>query len=138
MSQFASFTVAAPRQFSRTLQKRLDDIANQHGGTIPLHGRLFAQWLHHAYPRECPYPHISGTTSQQTPDEWIDQTGGSTEATEEEMLQFAIDENATDHSLTQQPIEAEDILHWSTEEELLVYRSAPNVSGNVSSTRTAL
>merc|ERR1719263_1424965 len=24
-------------------------------------GRLFAQWLHYAYPRECSFPHVSGT-----------------------------------------------------------------------------
>merc|ERR1719322_1208044 len=31
-------------------------VSAHHGGRVPLHGRLFAQWLHHAYPRECPFP----------------------------------------------------------------------------------
>ncbi|CAE7211809.1 unnamed protein product [Symbiodinium sp. CCMP2592] len=31
---------------------------------VPLHGRLFAQWLHHAFPRDCPFPHVSGTARQ--------------------------------------------------------------------------
>jgi hypothetical protein len=137
VAQLASSTISAPRQLSRTLQRRLDDIALEHGGTIPLHGRLFAQWLHHAYPRECPYPHISGTTSQQTADEWISESGASSEATEEEMLQFTT-ENATDYTLTQEPVEAEDLLSWSAEEELLVYRRAPHASGNGSSTHAAL
>merc|ERR1719281_2166442 len=26
---------------------------------VQLHGRLFAQWLHYAFPHECPYPHLS-------------------------------------------------------------------------------
>merc|ERR1719343_1639826 len=29
-------------------------IGKRHAGKVPPHGRLFAQWLHHAYPRECP------------------------------------------------------------------------------------
>merc|ERR1719221_2229657 len=41
------------------------------GGLVPLHGRLFMQWMHHAYPRECPYPHAAGTTTPVTQDEWL-------------------------------------------------------------------
>ena len=36
----------------------MEQVASHHGGKVPLHGRLFAQWLHHAFPRECPYPHV--------------------------------------------------------------------------------
>merc|ERR1719386_533074 len=39
------------------LTKQLYRIAEINGGRIPLHGRLFAQWLHYVFPRECPYPH---------------------------------------------------------------------------------
>jgi len=45
------------------LQSLLEDVAEVNGGHVPLHGRLFAQWMHYAYPRECPFPHLSGTTS---------------------------------------------------------------------------
>eukprot|EP00931_Biecheleriopsis_adriatica_P057109 TRINITY_DN33872_c0_g1_i1.p1 TRINITY_DN33872_c0_g1~~TRINITY_DN33872_c0_g1_i1.p1 ORF type:complete len:555 (+),score=97.69 TRINITY_DN33872_c0_g1_i1:79-1743(+) len=38
------------------LTELLDQIAEYSHGQVPLHGRLFAQWLHHAYPRICPYP----------------------------------------------------------------------------------
>merc|ERR1719350_580945 len=58
-----SDTVDAPRNLSSALRGRLDDIAKHHGGHVPLHGRLFAQWMHHAYPRECPFPHAAGTTN---------------------------------------------------------------------------
>eukprot|EP00928_Gymnodinium_smaydae_P032312 TRINITY_DN23439_c0_g2_i2.p1 TRINITY_DN23439_c0_g2~~TRINITY_DN23439_c0_g2_i2.p1 ORF type:complete len:563 (-),score=52.40 TRINITY_DN23439_c0_g2_i2:205-1893(-) len=37
------------------LLQRLNDTA-VHGGRILLHGRLFSQWMHYAYPRECPFP----------------------------------------------------------------------------------
>jgi len=39
----------------------LQEIAGIHGGQVPLHGRLFALWLHHVYPRDCPHPALPGT-----------------------------------------------------------------------------
>ena len=42
---------------------------------IPLHARLFAQWLHHAYPRECSFPHASGISNPLSQDEFIEQVG---------------------------------------------------------------
>merc|ERR1719195_1703394 len=80
-----SETTRAPRNLSATLLGRLREIERQHGGHVPLHGRLFAQWMHHAYPRECPYPHEAGALSPQTPDEWMRETGEeSTKADVEE------------------------------------------------------
>jgi len=48
---------AAP--LSKELVQKLSAIALQNGATVPLHGRLFAQWLHFAFPYECPYPHVT-------------------------------------------------------------------------------
>ena len=31
---------------------QLQSIAKEHGGQVPIHGRLFAQWLHYVFPRE--------------------------------------------------------------------------------------
>jgi len=73
-------------EVSETLRRRLDEIASRHGGSVPIHGRLFAQWMHHVFPRECPYPHEAGTTSPQTADEWMKATGqNSSTATREDM-----------------------------------------------------
>jgi len=63
-----SSTVRANRTLPISLLQRLDEIAQAHGGAVPLHGRLFAQWMHHAYQRECPFPHASGVT--QPEDMW--------------------------------------------------------------------
>jgi len=52
-----SSSVAAPRELPVALQDKLQTIAARHGGEVPLHGRLFAQWMHCAFPNECPYPH---------------------------------------------------------------------------------
>ena len=30
--------------------------------TVRLHSRLFSQWLHYTFPRDCPFPHKIGTT----------------------------------------------------------------------------
>ena len=54
VSLLQSDTVDAPRNLSSALLTRFQEIADVHAGTVPLHGRLFAQWMHHAYPRECP------------------------------------------------------------------------------------
>lgn len=43
------------------LRDRLEEVAQTNQGSIPLHGRLVAQWLHFAFPHECPYPHEKGT-----------------------------------------------------------------------------
>jgi len=130
-------TVSAPRDISPTLSSRLENIAAHHGGTVPLHGRLFAQWLHHAFPRECPYPHLSGTTSQPTSDEWIAESGGLSEATEEEMRQFT-DVSSTEFVTSQQPVTVEELLTWSTEEELLVVRPKPQMAEYAASIRVGL
>jgi len=78
VSRLPSATVSAPRQLPQELRQRLDEVAEHHGGSVPLHGRLFAQWLHHAYPRECPFPHTSGSTNPMTADAWMQEKGVAT------------------------------------------------------------
>jgi len=116
----SSDTVEVPRQISSTLADRLNDIASHHGGRVPLHGRLFAQWLHHAYPRECPYPHLSGTTSPLLAEQYVAQTGAVAEATHEEIREI-IDKS---RKLADSSKETEE-LPWSAEEELFVHRNFP-------------
>jgi hypothetical protein len=121
-----SSTVSSPRDLSPTLLKRLDQIATEHGGTVPIHGRLFAQWMHHAYPRECPFPHLSGTASQL---EGQDYNVGSIEdpdglnhlATEEEMRQIV----SSAKDITELAGSSEELLTWSHDEELLIERARP-------------
>jgi hypothetical protein len=123
VKELSSSSVSAPRQLSATLLSRLGDIAAMHEGKVHLHGRLFAQWMHHAYPRECPYPHLAGTITQQSPEEWED-SGSDIFASEEEMRQFA---DAARNSTARGEDAANDIdvsetMIWTPEEELLVER----------------
>jgi hypothetical protein len=116
VEKMGSSTVNSSRKLSARLLTRLDEIASSNGGAVPLHGRLFAQWLHHAYPRECPYPHMSGTTRQQSTDEWLLESGIDFVATEEEMRQFM------SHTASISSVHEEELVPWTSEEELLVVR----------------
>merc|ERR1719145_50803 len=113
-----SDTVKAPRTLPDVLTSRLREIAAHHGGSVPLHGRLFAQWMHHAFPRECTYPHMSGTTSSLTPSEFM-RSGGSLTITPEQHATLLDD--AKKDSMTSDGGD-ERALPWSTEEELFVCR----------------
>jgi len=128
VTKMPSSSMVAPRVLSKTLLNRLLAIDEEHGGKVPLHGRLFAQWMHHAFPRECPYPHVAGTTNPQTPDEWLDSTGEDTTASMEDIQ--ALLDNAQNSS--QEELDA-DFLPWSPEEELLVVRPGQDVQGAKSS-----
>lgn len=70
-----SSTVPGNRSLSAVMLHRLNSMAAGNGGKVALHGRLFAQWLHHEYPRECPFPHVSGTTKPQQTNDWLVSTG---------------------------------------------------------------
>lgn len=152
VSSLPSSTVQAPRALSAELLSRLEEVASHHGGTVPLHGRLFAQWLHHAYPRECPYPHTAGSTNPLTADEWIQEKGvKSTTASKEEMhlivqqpdvkpvektdeLQAKIQGVEKTTSLPTMPSESPvPSLPWVLEEQLLVSTPAVKAQTNSSS-----
>merc|ERR1719437_295261 len=107
VSHLESDTVAAPRNISSALQVRLNQIGEMHGGRVPLHGRLFAQWMHHAYPRECLFPPVSGTTNPPSLDEWL----GDMEATQEEMESMSSQKQVSGHEETSLPwIEIEELV----------------------------
>jgi hypothetical protein len=110
-----SSTVPANRTLSSLMLHRLHGIAHSNGGRIPLQGRLFAQWMHHAYPRECPYPHRSGTIIPQHTDDW-EELGMSIVASEQEMFVHA-DEDPNEGG----PAE---FAPWTHDEELVVPRSS--------------
>merc|ERR1719491_1021936 len=112
---------------NRTLpQHRLEQIATHHGGLVPLHGRLFAQWLHYVFPRECPYPHVSGTTNPMEGEEYIVSSGRHYSATTEEMQQHmqAVPPRQRNTAFVDAGVEAaagsDTCAMWTMEEELLV------------------
>merc|ERR1719414_1651373 len=112
VSGLHSDTVDAPRNLSSSLLARLKEISDLHSGQVPLHGRLFAQWMHHAYPRECPFPHVSGSVKPMYPMEWAQTMGESLL----EVSQEVMEEHASRLSHTS---ERPMVLPWIGEEELL-------------------
>jgi hypothetical protein len=123
ISKLRSDTVIAPRTLPDSLYSRLQEIADHHGGRVPLHGRLFAQWMHHAYPRECPYPHLSGTTKPLDAEVYEQVTADASEISHDEIREIMQKSKGTTRQKTSTGEEPE--LPWSAEEELFVYREPP-------------
>jgi len=122
VSHLQSDTVDAPRNLSSALLGRLDEIAAYHGdGTVPLHGRLFAQWMHHAYPRECQFPHLSGSLAPLTPEEFARSQGI-------EALEATMDEMQA-HAAWKNEISELQSLPWAHIEEELTVRERPSSPG---------
>jgi len=96
------------------LHQRLEEVAAQNAGEVSLHGRLFAQWLHYAFPHECPYPHMSGVVRPQTQGERMTQ-GTSIFAETEEIEQHVNGTTLDQKNFASSP--SDDL--WSWDEELL-------------------
>merc|ERR1719343_2014609 len=131
--ELPSDTVTAPRAVSDELSKRLDEIATHHGGLVPLHGRLFAQWMHHAYPRECPYPHLSGVTRSMTSREYKAAYGRSSRIEPSEVAEVLdrIREQGPAKDIQNSEAGEERALPWSSEEELFA-KCRPEEKGKTS------
>mmetsp|Transcript_59891 Transcript_59891/g.115527 ORF Transcript_59891/g.115527 Transcript_59891/m.115527 type:complete len:576 (+) Transcript_59891:87-1814(+) len=113
-----SASILANRTLSPVMLHRLNGIAMNHGGKVPLYGRLFAQWLHHAYPRECPFPHVSGSTAPKLQRDF-EHAKKSAKASLEVMRAHARRSapNGTAQAESSSPVEN---VAWTYEEELFV------------------
>jgi hypothetical protein len=124
----ASATMPSNRTLSPWLHQRLDEVAKHHGGRVPLHGRLFAQWLHYAYPRECSFPHISGTINPQRPEDVLfagNVTEESISCNETEMVRIVSEASPRKNRIPGSETDAsEESGMWSMHEELVVWRPA--------------
>lgn len=100
-----------PPVLKGALTEQLRRVAEAHGGQVPLHGRLFSQWMHYAFPRECPFPHKAGTYAQHTltPGAF----GGGYIASKDEMW-----EHASNSETTSTENSDDWMSQWSSEEEL--------------------
>jgi len=126
VAMIPSATMPSNRSLSPWLHNRLDEVAKHHGGMVPLHGRLFAQWLHYAYPRECQFPHISGTFNPQRPEDILadsNSTEGEISASEAEMkrvVELAPPKKSRVPGVDTDAMEESAM--WSLHEELVVWR----------------
>jgi len=142
----ASATVPSNRTLSTWLQTRLHEVAEHHGGLVPLHGRLFMQWLHYAYPRECSFPHTLGAINPQLAEDVLsnDTTTeadvSATAAVMQEIVAAAQPQKLRVHGTEADASEESGM--WSMDEELVVWRQpfqpSESTLGSVSGRRVAL
>lgn len=139
VGNLASNTEKAPREISPQLRALLGEVASHHDGRVPLHGRLFAQWMHHVYPHECPYPHKSGSTKPMSPDEWMEERGSEAVAEDHDMLFHVTDPPSAEgtdpvtgatsskgaNALSNSASAGSKPLMWTVEEELVVTTTRP-------------
>jgi len=57
-------------QISDALASKLHIIAERNQDAVPIYGRLFSQWMHFAFPTECPYPSVLENSSHRLPSAW--------------------------------------------------------------------
>jgi len=110
----------APLQKIDVLAEKLSVIAKQNDGEVPLHGRLFAQWLHHAFPNECPYPQITENTEVLTTSHWVTNKAAGSAAERQQHI-----EASDDVVLATDPTE----LQWSDEEVLPLFEQKQEQHG---------
>eukprot|EP00929_Paragymnodinium_shiwhaense_P081803 TRINITY_DN428_c0_g2_i5.p1 TRINITY_DN428_c0_g2~~TRINITY_DN428_c0_g2_i5.p1 ORF type:complete len:580 (-),score=197.79 TRINITY_DN428_c0_g2_i5:126-1865(-) len=122
LANISTSTVEASRSLSSTMERRLQDVAARNFGKVPLHGRLFAQMLHYAFPRECPYPHQSGATNPLTAAEWIAANNEKPNLAFKDLKEYV----STAQASNVQKASDGDIIEeesgealWSDEEEIL-------------------
>lgn len=101
-----------PPRISAQLRNQLRRLAETHGGQVPLHGRLFAQWLHYAFPQECIFPHKAGSTRAVS----IHDLGDAAYSSENEIQRHASSAELEESAALE---EERWMSQWSEEEELL-------------------
>mmetsp|Transcript_43167 Transcript_43167/g.85492 ORF Transcript_43167/g.85492 Transcript_43167/m.85492 type:complete len:573 (-) Transcript_43167:42-1760(-) len=104
-----------PPHLDKSLKAQLQQIAEGSGGKVPLHGRLFAQWLHYVFPQDCAFPHKAGVASVQTPMEF----GENFVASQKEMKEHASSSNAIELDANMGKDDLQWMSQWSPEEELM-------------------
>jgi len=95
------------------LTQQLRRVSEMHAGQIPLHGRLFAQWLHYVFPRECPYPHKAGAATAAS----VFEFGDDSFVSEDDVRAHSANRHLTSQNISDVE-EAQWMSQWSEEEEL--------------------
>jgi hypothetical protein len=112
----------APRRLAGDLEAQLRRIAKmQHNGMVPLHGRLFAQWLHYVFPRVCPFPHQEGSIDPRSKNELegVERTKASKKERMREEERAEIRDQQFQHAAKEEDAGEVWMAQWSDEEELM-------------------
>merc|ERR1719512_690478 len=106
-----------PAHLDAAMRAQLQRVAQMHGGHVPLHGRLFAQWLHYAFPRECAFPHKAGATVALTPAQFGEASIVSAEEVSRHVVEDVVQRDLAAGNTSSE--QEEWMTQWSEEEELL-------------------
>lgn len=131
MTTYDDDAVAVPR----AMRAQLFDIAQVHNGVVPIHGRLFAQWLHYLFPLDCPYPHKSGSMGSMSFFEFGEEGLASTSEIRQNAASASKQEEQGAKDSAQAVNEEDWLAQWSHEEELVSshrYRAPWDASSVVS------
>eukprot|EP00930_Biecheleria_cincta_P066476 TRINITY_DN525_c0_g1_i11.p1 TRINITY_DN525_c0_g1~~TRINITY_DN525_c0_g1_i11.p1 ORF type:complete len:600 (+),score=133.87 TRINITY_DN525_c0_g1_i11:79-1878(+) len=127
--EMSSSTVDSHRELPDVLVDKLQSIADHHGGDVPLHGRLFSQWMHHAFPNECPFPQIAEDVAALDPRTWKESKAA---ASQEERAKIAA--QAVDDVLSQNESDVASLadnvaagLLWSDDDQEVGKASVPEL-----------
>jgi hypothetical protein len=139
ISSIGTSTVSAPRTLPEKMLARLDMVAERTGGEVPLYGRLFSQWLHFAFPRECPYPHTTGSTTPMAPSDYLTETAERSSMSWKELQQYVKESGTTSaeeessEAVTAENGEEALLQQWLDEEEIffLPVEAAPSALGKL-------
>lgn len=85
-------SLVAQQSFPEPLAVELHSIAQQHGGKVPLHGQPFRQWMHFAFPLECPTLHPVGKLKPMDATAFEVATGSQAYYSEEELDNFTVNQ----------------------------------------------
>jgi len=99
---------------SKELADKLEEVAENSHGEVPLHGRLFAQWMHHAFPRQCVFPHLAGAITKQSLGEFTAERHESAAFAGFEEMKEIIEGHSSSSSRPRN-----DFSMWSEDEELV-------------------
>lgn len=108
-----------PARLDDALQARLLRVAQTHAGHVPLHGRLFAQFLHYAFPRECAFPHKAGDAVALTPSQFGDESIVSAEEVSQRVADDVVQQDLEGRNITSEHEQGHRMSQWSEDEELL-------------------
>jgi len=123
LAQNISRSISHGQPARRGLAEKLQSIAEHHNGEVPLHGRLFAQWLHFAFPHDCPYPSITESSDFHVKSQWT-QRYDAYDASEEEIQNHK--DSVDDFALDAEDVEIDK--HWSTHEVVVEHHQLPSSS----------
>jgi len=110
--RMSNFQDEQPR-IDGALARQLQSISQMHGGHVPLHGRLFAQWMHFVFPQQCPFPHKIGTTSATS----LMEFGVGSTVSESEVAALSAKRNTSARDMDS-VAEAQWMSQWSEEEDV--------------------